>query len=218
MRSVIRFTLKLYLAIAVSLVAVVVFGRQQPASDRITALHLTDCTPPCWIGVVPGQTSLREARRRVGEVFGPSGEQFDSPTQDLTSLVAIPLPDADNRPRFFLVYLNGVQGITEGITLPAGITNTITSPNAMPSLGEIVSLLGTPSCVLATPAGLWNVFYDRPSGVIVIQLRAEIPQWTQPIESLAMLKPDQEDQYCRSVWRNAHWRGLVSLNHYQRGP
>jgi len=66
----VKWLLALFLVLfAASSIAVIV-GRLQPLPEPIRSLHLTDCRPPCWIGITPGQTTFEEAKQRVREVFG----------------------------------------------------------------------------------------------------------------------------------------------------
>lgn len=59
----------LTLLIILSLCAALFIGRRQPIPPRIAMLHLTDCQLPCWIGIVPGTTTLDEAQEKIRQVF-----------------------------------------------------------------------------------------------------------------------------------------------------
>jgi hypothetical protein len=217
MRQLVSLVLRLCLTLSGMVMLVTVIGRQQPASQALLTLHLTDCALPCWIGIVPGQTPIGDARYRLAEVFGLPRERFAVPSDNVASVVWVPLPDASRPVYHILVYFDSVQNITRRIDVPAG-PGTVTRPDGItPSLGDVVSLLGAPSCVLATPVGLWNITYKMPGGVIVVRIRGRVLQWTQPVDSLSVERPDTDDLYCRSVWRNASWRGLITLERYQRG-
>lgn len=50
--------------------AALLIGRAQPTPPRVAMLHLTDCELPCWIGIVPGKTTLFEAWSRLNQVYG----------------------------------------------------------------------------------------------------------------------------------------------------
>jgi hypothetical protein len=45
-------------------------GRTQPMPDRVALLRLDDCHLPCWIGIVPGKTTVGQARQRIRDVYG----------------------------------------------------------------------------------------------------------------------------------------------------
>src|SRR5262249_12465608 len=47
-------------------------GRQLPLPERVARLHLTDCAPPCWIGIVLGQTTVKEAQGHISAIYGSS--------------------------------------------------------------------------------------------------------------------------------------------------
>lgn len=54
------FILSIFFALATSLV--IFFGRIQPIQPFINVLHLNKCQLPCWNDIVPGKTSLNEAK------------------------------------------------------------------------------------------------------------------------------------------------------------
>ena len=60
--------LGLWLALMLVIGASVIIGHQQP--DISSVLQLGNCDLPCWIGIVPGRTTLQEARMRVEQTFG----------------------------------------------------------------------------------------------------------------------------------------------------
>src|SRR5262249_28077458 len=61
-----------WLLLAASVEVSIIIGERQPVPDRVARLHLTDCAPPCWIGIVPGVTTLKDANARVIVVYGKS--------------------------------------------------------------------------------------------------------------------------------------------------
>ncbi len=52
-----------------AIVIAIVIGQQQPPSTWSTILHFNECELPCWLGIVPSQTTLGEARRKVREAY-----------------------------------------------------------------------------------------------------------------------------------------------------
>ena len=48
----------------------VIVGRSQPLSPDVTLLHLNECPLPCWIGIMPGETTVEQASKRIQAVFG----------------------------------------------------------------------------------------------------------------------------------------------------
>jgi hypothetical protein len=45
-------------------------GRQQPVPANIAALQLDACELPCWIGIVPGESLVGDAKTQIQQVFG----------------------------------------------------------------------------------------------------------------------------------------------------
>src|SRR4051812_20780951 len=62
-------SLRLCLALTAFVGTTVIAGRHDSAPDHLAILHLTDCTLPCWIGIVPGQTTLDQAGERIDAVY-----------------------------------------------------------------------------------------------------------------------------------------------------
>jgi hypothetical protein len=46
----------------------VVAGRERPV-ERLAVLRFGECPPPCWVGVMPGETSLNDAIARLKVAF-----------------------------------------------------------------------------------------------------------------------------------------------------
>jgi hypothetical protein len=44
-------------------------GFNQPEPIKITALHLDECSSPCWVGILPSKTSLAEAYNYVNRSY-----------------------------------------------------------------------------------------------------------------------------------------------------
>ena len=50
--------------------AAISIGHQQPSSTWTKILHLDECELPCWIGIIPGQTTLAEAQKQIEQAYG----------------------------------------------------------------------------------------------------------------------------------------------------
>jgi hypothetical protein len=70
----IKWTLATWILAIVAISFALLIGRSQPLPESIRRLHLTDCELPCWIGIVPGQTTIAEAKERIVTVFGNNVE------------------------------------------------------------------------------------------------------------------------------------------------
>ena len=69
MRRLFTLILALCLFFTVFTGAAILIGQQQPVPERLILLHLADCTPPCWIGIVPGVTTLDDAAIRAAATY-----------------------------------------------------------------------------------------------------------------------------------------------------
>jgi hypothetical protein len=65
MGKLLRLYVYLYVPCMMLVCGARVFGFEQPFPRSISQLHLRDCAPPCWIGIIPGITSVEEAKARL---------------------------------------------------------------------------------------------------------------------------------------------------------
>jgi hypothetical protein len=70
----IKWTLTLCIVSFTLTAFALLIGRSQPLSTALQRLHLTDCELPCFIGIMPGQTTLAQAKARILTVFGNSAD------------------------------------------------------------------------------------------------------------------------------------------------
>jgi hypothetical protein len=80
MRRLILLIGGLVLVFALAICAPILSARQSAMPGVLLALRLTDCAPPCWIGIVPGVTTIDAAGDRIMAVFGPWSIAETSPT------------------------------------------------------------------------------------------------------------------------------------------
>ncbi len=125
--------LALYLIVVPANALAETIGRSQPPSPAIIRLHLADCAPPCWVGIIPGQTSLRDAEQRLIRTF--SAEKV------LPGIVTTPTTIGadlwrDTTPPH--VFAHVVLGSVDGITVDEIIIN-VESEKA-PPLSDVLVL------------------------------------------------------------------------------
>ncbi len=65
----------------------VVPSRQQPLSNWLTLLHLTECELPCWIGITPGETTVGEAQKQIAATYGDSSLYILNMEENLPAVV-----------------------------------------------------------------------------------------------------------------------------------
>jgi len=127
-------------------------GRTQPPPQVIAALHLSDCTLPCWLGITPGKTTFKDAVQRVsaaypqtvdaskyGNVVGATYQTGGSDGQ-----IAV-FADDDGIVRQITLYTSAAQGMM---------------------LGDIVNLYGLPGCMRKSPLELTYRSANALAGVL----------------------------------------------------
>ncbi len=69
MRWLLVRTLALIVLLTIAVSVGVLIGRAQPPPPNVAFLHLDECQLPCWIGIVPGKTTLTEAKKLISVAF-----------------------------------------------------------------------------------------------------------------------------------------------------
>lgn len=165
-------------------------GRAQPPPEAMRQLRLADCQAPCWVGIFPGQSSVHQAYQQLNSVFGVMPQEGNTPRLEGSRLIALALGEMKARPgdNDMLIELDILRGIPREIRIPARFGND-TYLGKMPRLGDVVNLLGKPTCVMSWGVGIrgWSLIYDRADGVIEVGMKgARFIHWTQPIYFLSL--------------------------------
>ena len=202
-------------------------GLSQPPPLLLQHLHLTQCSPPCWIGILPGQTTGQEVVARLRSAFGLPETHIPLARLNTAVTIAttIPLPDFDTS--LYRMLLE-IQLLNDFVIPPERTITGIRwwfpdAPSALPNLtlGDVVNTFGIPTCVyIGTPSQGWYFIWDVPEGITeVVVLTENRVSWRQPIYTMNFR------QHTRGYGQDAchtdspnylAWRGLVSRIHYQR--
>src|SRR5690349_1498777 len=70
MRRLFTLISALCLIFSVFIGASMLITQVQPLPEHLAMLHLTDCAPPCWIGIMPGVTTFEQARTQLMKTYG----------------------------------------------------------------------------------------------------------------------------------------------------
>src|SRR5258706_7566010 len=146
MRRLIAVTIALCISFATLTGVVVAIGRRVPIEDSLAALHLTDCAAPCWMGIEPGKTTLREASARVHAVYGASPSytiQYDTSLSGRLRITLSSLTDPTLRAQITL----DTHELSDDLPVLT-ITLNFAAVSSYPfTLAELVSQLGDPQHV-----------------------------------------------------------------------
>lgn len=136
-------------------------AQQEPsASDWLTLLHLTDCELPCWIDIVPGETTVGEAVAQVAATYADTSlYQVEESIYFWPTVVF-----KTNGAKLKIVFISDNGQMTEssivrGLSLAPFIdvgTSTIT-----PRLSDLQDILGDPVSVRLV-SGI-----DKPSIMLI---------------------------------------------------
>lgn len=69
MGNLVRLTLWFWLIGAGVVWSARALGQIQPIPQRIAHLRLDECSPPCWIGIIPGTTTIEMAKARLLTIY-----------------------------------------------------------------------------------------------------------------------------------------------------
>jgi len=163
------FVLALSLPAAFTLLIVIarLVGHSQPPPTALAVLHLTECTLPCWLNIVPGVTAFRDAVDNVREATN-RGIFTSGYATAVTAAYLLGSPMGQV----------GIYADERGTVLQLTLlTQTIQGV----AFGDVVSFLGTPACTLRNPEA---VIYTSPSTFAVLIPSRSNRGWHAPLDHI----------------------------------
>src|SRR5579859_6326596 len=144
MRWLITRPLIMLLLVTLATGAALLLGRGQPTPDQLALLHLGDCQLPCWIGIVPGQTTVGGARQRIKDIYG----KMSGFVVDETEIKSCCIKVVENGQTRLLITLNtwGNQPDNTGIQLI--YLDVVKQGNELAanlSIADTIGFLGNPN-------------------------------------------------------------------------
>jgi hypothetical protein len=223
MRRLLAVALTLCMCFATITGVAVAIGRQRPMDDSLAALHLTDCAPPCWIGIVPGTTTLQQAKARIFAIYASSPSyaiDYDTSLPGRFKITLHNLADAS----FGAMITLDTHDLRDDLPVLT-ITINFAAVQSYPfTLGELVSQLGNPEHVNLIGSAGNNAYYLSLNygsfsnrGIIVVLRSSDRINWEQQPYWLRFLDLGpglgEHIQETNSPWY-APWRGFTTLSHY----
>ncbi len=198
--------------------ASVVIGRQQPAPSLSRLLRLADCPLPCWIGIVPGKTTVGEARERIRIAYAamPGASLAFDPVSSF-SLLWVSLGKRDNGLGSIGIRLD-TRG--DGVIDTIAFDLSLVGQQGQVTLADLYALYGAPPGVarldpgVNSPNDLALVYGDEERGAIVFAPPAQAAPWTQHA-SLLVFYADHAMPLAPSVELRP-WRGFSQLTYLGR--
>jgi hypothetical protein len=157
MLKLLKYTIGIFTVLIAAVGIALLIGRNSPMSDRLTFLHLTECAPPCWLGIELGVTYIEDAKKRILEVYNKEFyvALIEFPTIQMLRIrpieisdyksVNIDLSPNENKP---------LQAISLSFEFSFEDTKFI-------SISEVLSYMGSPDVIYLTDLG-----YSSWSGVL----------------------------------------------------
>ncbi len=131
----------------------ILIGRQQPLPEHLAMLHLTDCAPPCWIGIVPSVTAQGDVKAIFEKAFPNHRPYFIVPGnmggvqfQSQLTIETTPLP----RDRVSQILIADLDSSGNYIAADSPL---------MPRLGDVLILWGFPTCMYVESGDYWRLHY-----------------------------------------------------------
>jgi hypothetical protein len=145
MRKFVLYVLLFCLIFAAGSSVAIFIGRRQLPPEWLAALHLTDCAPPCWIGIIPGKTTLDEAKKAVKLVLNRSPVSEINQGQYLRLAYTLPV---QSQSQHFVVELTAkADRLVRTISFGHRENSALVTKGG-PTLAELQGIFGSPKRIL----------------------------------------------------------------------
>lgn len=221
MRLLIRLTIFCWLFFMPCIAAAVAIGQAQPPAVRIAQLHFNDCAAPCWIGIIPGETDADQVNGYLMQTFNLTKTPLSNSVNRYQWFTIIPLEQPRSQDNVIPIEFSVTNDIINEIRIPAWFANSAADP-LMPLLGDLVSVLGEPTCVDTSPNFFsgWSFIYEYPAQVVeLIVAASDHITWAQPVYFLSIRRNNLEGRVNRCISPSITlpaWKGLIRRPHYHR--
>ncbi len=194
-------------------------GRTQPVLQQLHAWRLDECVRPCWMGIVPGRSTVPEAYKQVATLLQSFGYTLDPLGPSWSNFGSVFLKIRDNKghiyPNAIFTFVGQTKTLDE---LDVSVLPGEIEP-AMPTFGEILNEFGSPTCLtfdqeLNSPEfAMWyNDLNDK--SIFGISINSRNFSWMQPIDGFSIVAPDYANGCLASGFIAVPWHGLKSSRQY----
>jgi hypothetical protein len=198
MRRLLIFYLRISIVLALLLGSARMIGQIRPLPDRLNMLHLTRCAAPCWLGLVPGSSTLAEVRPTIRAAYSESEYELKFSTWDLegtsNSIDVHIRPHNSSRVTRISLGARVNDPVIRDITIFPDNSAQMPDPLA---IRDVYFAFGAPLAFLEQPwivDGPGLVYGDDDQGVLLnVFLAGQRPAyrvtWTTPVRVIRMYGP-----------------------------
>jgi hypothetical protein len=223
MRKFLTWVFAICLSLSCVIWLFITIGKNAPLPPYVTSLHFDQCHLPCWVGIVPGETSIQEARALVTKAFATPnfqvtenqfGARIIEQSQSLTVDVSFGLALSDQQ-------LFGLTEVQIGQLIIDNVKISFFWSKAAPNVGDLYSLFGSPTDIVwhaSDTVMMPSLLYY--SHQLVVSTNTPLysdtcshQTWTAPIVRLdlySLLPAREQWQYQPQVW--AGFRNCYDLS------
>jgi hypothetical protein len=216
MGSEVKYLSLLTILLFLMTIASIFTGQQQPPSTWSTVLHLTECDLPCWIDIVPGNTTMTEAERKLKQVY--SNLAIYAIYEQEYSFKITHKPTGFS----FVVTFRamGLRNSAEAIVQEILIFSLL-SPSAnakSPTIPDLYSSLGNPETVRLTSGaereGISLQYKDQQVRVFLNDLECDRITLNQEINTISLIHVES----MQGTWLSEPkvWRGFRYCYDFER--
>lgn len=197
------FVLALNLVFAVTVVGAKMLGSSQSPPQTVTALRLGECALPCWVGIIPGVTTMEEVPGLVVSTGATGSFRVTGSVSPQGFRIGdYRLPSVEQSSAFISIAFS--DGRVNQVMI---LTNEIT-------LGDLILAYGVPSC----QASAWDLYYETPLGraTIVFDL-ADSRRYTVTPRMILLQRAQAQnaEPTCTANVRE-RWHGIAPAWRYEQ--
>jgi hypothetical protein len=203
-----------FLALIIAIAAARAAGQARAAPQSVSQLRLLDCTPPCWIGIVPGLSTVKEAKAKIVAAFTEQSQMQIKDTAGFPGGYAS-AKTIDNTIESHNFYLFVRLSISELVDAKSETVQSISlleprsdNMNYAPTVADVLGSFGPPQ---------WVVVHELAGSGYEITLKYEgldVAFYTHAGRSALTENPrfhlaNQDEQNPSAEYH--HWKGFGSL-------
>lgn len=194
----------------------------QTVPQSIMQLHLLDCASPCWVGIIPGLTTVKEAKAKIRAVYGVQKDlaikdsmmSYGSAGYD--GYVSMEI-ESDNFYLFIRLdipnFIDANSDSESQIVKSIGLFESRSDRNSYaPDVADILNTLGAPQAVATAElmSGSYEVVLRYKGMYVFFDVYTDQIELTE-IPYIYLSIPEIQPMYLPSSLEYRPWKGRSSL-------